>query len=119
MLNVSFNAVLVEPPWPTPYLLVPLNSTVLITCIIMSDSPYWAIDLGTSLPIAFAQRKDVLNNNGFFEVETAGVPVTELQLLVNETESNNQTLIICVGDGREKKHQTRMFLYSKYLSSEV
>ena len=112
---------MVEPPWLTPYLLVPLNSTVLITCITTSDSPFWLIDLrydGISVAIPLVTSYEVLNNKGIYEIESPSMPVNEIQLLINDTEKNNQTLILCVGTAESEQYEATVFLYSKCLDEE-
>ena len=98
---------LVHEPWPTPYLLVPQNSTVFINCTATTSShtPIWAIDPGndsSSSQLQFSTKQEELNDLGFYELR----PINEsemfiLRLLINDTTRNNQTRILCDSEGSE------------------
>ena len=79
---------------------------------------FWTVDLGNDgqrLQLQFSTSQKTLNNNGLFEVESPAVPFNQLQLLINGTEMNNQTLISCSDDGADEVLQTKLYLYSKYI----
>ena len=107
---------LVEQPWPTPNLLVPQNSTVIINCITKSNFPFWAINLGNdevNLQFQFnTGQKKTLNDNGLFQIESPEMEANHLQLLINDTARNNRTSISCVAIG-EGLVETTLLSYSK------
>ena len=93
----------VSPPWErTTY--VPHNSSVRINCTANSSvySPVWSILLsGTTAITQFSFERSImlLNSRGFYkvplpEVQTGTLNKT-IQLLINNTEGNNGTLIMC------------------------
>ena len=103
--------------WPTPRVLIPVNSTVLINCTTNQSSPYWSIDLAAA-DVGSKSFTDVgdqitfLNENGLYElpqVNIEGEPST-LRLLINDTEVTNQTVITCTGRNRDIL-ETTLFVY--------
>ena len=87
--------------WPTPNLFVPLTSTVTINCALNGSDPYWAVDLANDGDTSQKQFIDnggqrvTLNYYGVYQIEPqSGMPQT-LRLLINDTASNNGTLVVC------------------------
>ena len=105
---------LVPEPWPEPFLLVPLNSTVIMNCTASDagdSTPFWAVDLGSdSKPIYFRATDSQFNANGLFELPPSGEPPT-LRLLINDTSLNNQTGVYCNRD--EMALFTTLFVFGK------
>ena len=114
--NVNMRIVLVHEPWPTPYLLVPQNSTVFINCTATTSShtPIWAIDPGndsSSSQLQFSTKHEELNDLGFYELRPiieSDLEMFTLRLLINDTTGNNQTRIFCDSGG-----QTTLLIYGK------
>ena len=106
---------LVPEPWPTPFLLVPLNSTVIMNCTasdVGDSTPFWAADLSSdSKPIQFRATDSQFNANGLFELPPTGEPPT-LRLLINDTSLNNQTGVYC-NTGEEMALFTTLFVFGK------
>ena len=99
--------------WPSQ-LIVPPNSTVEIYCRLEgADEPFWAINLAedpSAIPLSFFNRRQFLNDFGVFELpslEAPDMPPT-LGLLINDTERNNQTVIVCDGFGVSR--ETTLFV---------
>ena len=111
--------------WPTPSILIPVNSTILIYCTTNQSSPYWSIDLAAADvgPKSFTDVGDqitFLNENGLYElpqVNIEGEPST-LRLLINDTEMNNQTVVKCVGGDRDIL-ETTLFVYGMLIKSII
>lgn len=90
----------------------------MINCATNSRSPFWAVNLaddGVMADLQFTNRGEQLNQNGLFQVETPEMPATDLRLLINDTEKNNQTSIKCVGDSGSESFYTTLFVYGKSL----
>ena len=107
----------VDEPWPRPNVFAPENSTVLINCTTTSDSPLWSIDLasdGSNSQLQFPTRAENLNAHGVYElpsINKTGMPPT-LRLLINDTASNNGTVIVC-DDGNDI-FETTLYVYGMY-----
>ena len=104
--------------WPTPSILIPVNSTVLINCTINQSYPHWLIDVPAAGigPKSFTDvggQLMFLNDNGLYELQqisgAEGEPST-LRLLINDTERNNQTVVKCIGGDRDIL-ETTLFIY--------
>ena len=103
------------------YVMVPVNSSsVILYCEDNSNSMHsalWSIDLasdGLSTQQEFSTRRELLNQHGVYElprIESAGMPPT-LRLLINDTASNNGTVIDCMGD--DVAVRTTVFVHGKY-----
>ena len=108
--------VLVSEPWPVPYVFAPQESTIVINCTADGQQPFWSIDLANdsvSTQHQFSTRRELLNAHGVYElpqIEIPGMPST-LRLLINDTEVNNQTEILC--NGENKSIHTTLFIISK------
>ena len=108
--------VLVDEPWPRPYVFAPENSTVLINCTTTSDFPLWSIDLasdGSNSQLQFSTGDKNLNVHGVYElpsINETGMPPT-LRLLINDTSKNNGTEIVC-DDGNES-FETTLYVYGE------
>ena len=108
--------VLVDEPWPRPYVFAPENSTVLINCTTPSDSPLWSIDLasdGSNSQLQFSNRAEDLNAHGVYElslINETGMPPT-LRLLINDTARNNGTDIVC--DNGNDIFETTLYVYGE------
>ena len=116
-MNKKFLTVLVSEPWPIPYLFVPQESTTIINCTADGEQTFWSIDLANDSVVTqhqFTTRRELLNAQGVYElpqIETPGMPPT-LRLLINDTEVNNQTEILC---NRENKSiHTTLFIIGKH-----
>ena len=111
--------------WPELNLLVPLNSTVEISCTLNdSNRSYWSIDLandGTDSQKQFVElggQRALLNSYGIYElssIESEGNPLT-LRLLINDTESNNQTKIFCISGLYFISREKTLTVYGKSIS---
>ena len=108
---------LVDEPWPRPYVFAPENSTILINCTTTTgDSPLWSIDLasdGSNSQLQFSNRAEDLNAHGVYElplINGTGTAST-LRLLINDTASNNGTKIVC-DDGNES-FVTTLYIYGE------
>ena len=96
-------AVVVNDPWPTPYLFIPDGSTVRMSCRADSTSPsfFWSIDLASDpshVQFQFTTRGGMtLNADGVYQLpeETTSANITTLVLLINNTAINNGTIIHC------------------------
>ena len=96
-LIMLIHIVQVPEPWPTPYLLVPRDSTVHMNCTSSETSVFWAVDLADDgTPAQYRNTEAQFNDNGFYELPPVGMPTT-LRLLINDTSRNNGTQIICSG----------------------
>ena len=102
-----------------PYIFVPQESTIIITCTAdgHGEQPFWSVGLANesvSTHHQFSTRQGLLNAHGVYElppIETQGIPHT-LRLLINNTDVNNQTEILCTG--HDKSIHTTLFIISKY-----
>ena len=101
-MNNLYSTVGVSSSWErTTY--VPQDSSVLMNCTANSSvhSPVWSILLsGTTAITQFSFPRSImlLNSRGFYEVMLPGVQpgaLKTIQLLINNTEENNGTLIKC------------------------
>ena len=109
--------------WPTPYVLVPVDSTVLINCTTNQSVPYWSIDLAAAGigPKSFTElggQMMFLNQKGLYELLQVNIenePST-LRLLINNTEANNQTVVECIG-GNRGILETTLFTYGMLIKS--
>jgi hypothetical protein len=114
--------VLVDEPWPVPYLFAPRESTVEIHCTAgeRSYSPYWLIDLANDTKpssLQFINQAEQLNAHSVYQVpqiETQGMPPT-VRLLINDTARNNQTEIQCDRSATSVS-TTTLFVLGKTLS---
>ena len=103
--------------WPTPSVLIPVNSTVLMNCTTNLSLPYWLIDvpaagIGPKSFVDLGGQETFLNENGLYnlqEVSIDGGPST-LRLLINDTELNNQTVVKCIAGNRDIL-ETTLFIY--------
>ena len=101
----------VSEPWPTPYLMVPRNSTIFLNCTTNEDSPFWTIDLPDEDDTQYRSIDRVFNANGFYELPPIEAPEmpTVLRLLINNTSRNNRTKVICSGT-----MDTRLAVFSEF-----
>ena len=101
-----------------PYIFAPQESTIIINCTADGEQSFWSIDLANdsvSTQHQFSTRRELLNAHGVYElpqIETPGMPPT-LRLLINDTDINNQTEILCT-DGENKLIHTTLFITGKY-----
>lgn len=98
--------------WPSR-VFVPLNSTAVeINCTINGNGEtFWAINLAEdtlAFAISFFNLREVLNSYGVFELPD--LPPIQ-RLLINDTERNNQTIVIC--SRADESRQTTLFVYGK------
>ena len=105
--------------WPTSYLLVPVNSTVLINCTTDRSSPHWSIDLPvahivTSINFLLPDGIMLLNEYGLYQLHNREDIIEEqpftLRLLINNTQLSNQTVVKCVGENQAIL-ATTLFVY--------
>ena len=95
----NLHTVVVDDPWPTPFLLVPQGSSVRMTCRADRNSPtiFWSIDLAidtSTVQYQFPNGATTLNNAGVYELPREK-NATTLGLLINDTAKNNGTVIHC------------------------
>ena len=112
LILLVVHTVQVSEPWPTPYLVVPQNSTIFMNCTTNVDDPFWTIDLPDEDNTQYRSIDRVFNANGFYElpaVETPEMP-TVLRLLINDTSRNNQTRIIC-----SRIFSTKLIVFSEFI----
>ena len=111
-----------EPPWQTEHLFVPELSTIHMKCTSDSNStsPFWLVDLANdalgAAQIPFSSRADLLNANGVYEfplINKTGMPPT-VGLLINDTEMNNGTEVLCIGDN--KSFKMKLFVFGKSIN---
>ena len=107
-----------------PYVFAPQQSTIIIIIIIIinctadayGEQPFWSIDLANdsvSTQHQFSTRQDLLNAHGVYElpqIEASGM-LSTVRILINDTEVNNQTKIICTTEN--KSIQTTLFIIRK------
>ena len=104
-----------KPQWP-PTVYMPHNASVYINCTAHNNNDFWQIDLAGDMFDIFLQfgaSGKVLNAHGVYElsrIETPGMPPT-LRLLINDTQSNNKTIIRCFVES--ELHETTLYLYGK------
>ena len=97
--------------WPSQ-LIVPPNSTVEIYCRLEENTePVLLIDLAEDTVglLPFSSRRELLNEHSVFELPHVTPPT--LGLLVNDTNRNNQTVIVC--SGVEESRQTILFIQGR------
>ena len=111
--------------WPTPNVLIPVNSTVLMNCTTNLSRPYWSIDIpaddtGARSFVDLGGQEMSLNENGLYnlqKVSIEGGPIT-LRLLINDTERNNQTVVNCIAENQVIL-KTTLFIYGMSINSSV
>ena len=100
-------AVIVNDSWPSPNLVVPPNSSIQLNCNLGNKSDatisflFWKIDLASDhpdhddQPLVF-NGNDIktLNANGLYDL-TQPESSEQISLLINDTEKNNGTKIMC------------------------
>ena len=94
------------PPW-TDLVYVPTDSSVQLNCT--ADRPIWLINVAGDEfdhALLFLNMRGVLNAHGVYELPVVGM------LLVNDTEVNNQTEIVCTG--ADESYQTTLFVYGRF-----
>ena len=100
-----------DDPWPTPFILVPQNSSIQVNCranrTSSSESFFWSIDLASDYPsdvrYQFSSGRARLNAYGVYDLTPSDSRSSEestiLMLLINDTTKNNGTVIRCTHSG--------------------